>query len=128
MIDDSLHPVFIQIGVEADDEAVLDPIGRCAQVAARPHRLLQDRLLIVGRGVKVLDLLPLGNGHVLCSFQQCPGGILVKAGLLGIDDFLGTDVLGLKKLLSIFTGGSTFPQVGPVDFHNSLLSVRGCFP
>ncbi len=123
MIAVSLDPVFIKLCVEADDEAVLDPVGRCAQVSARPHRLGQDRLLTVGRSSEVLHLLPLGNSHGFCRFQQFPRGVLVKAGLLGIDDLFGTDLFGLKKLLSIFTGGSTFAQVGPIDFHNDLLSV-----
>ena len=125
MIAVSLHPVFVKLGVEADDEAVLDPVGRCAQVAARPHRLGQDRLLTVGSSSEVLHLLSLGNSHGFCCFQQFPGGVLVKAGLLGIDDLFGTDLFGLKKLLSIFTGGSTFAKVSPIDFHNDLLSVPG---
>ena len=119
----SLYPFVIQISVETDDNAVLDPVGRCAQIATRSHRLLQDVLLLIGHGGKVLDLLPLGNSYGLGCFQQFPGGLLVKLGLLGVDDFLGDNLSGLKKLLSIFAGGSALAQVSPVDFHSCVLSL-----
>jgi hypothetical protein len=84
--------------------------------------MLQDSLLVVGGGGKVLHFLPLGDGYGFCRFQQFPGSLLVKAGLLGIDDLFGRDLFGLKKLLSIFTGGSTFAQISPVDLHSCFLS------
>jgi hypothetical protein len=118
----SLHPVVIQLCVETDDYAILDPVGWGAQVAARPHGLLQDFLLLLRHCGKVLYLLPLGDSYGLGCSQQFPGGLFVKAGLLGVDDFLGGNLSGLKKLLSIFTGGSALAQVGPVDLHSFFLS------
>jgi len=52
-----------------------------------------------------------------------PGGSFIDPGLLGIDNFSGTDLFALKKLLSVFTGRSTLAQVCPINFHAILLRL-----
>ena len=122
----SLQPVFVKSGIEADDEAVLDPVGRGTQIAARPHRLLQDGVPAVGRRDQVQHLLALGDANAAGRLQQLPGGIAVKTDGLRVDNFSDIQLFFLKKLLSIFAGRSAFTQIGPVDRHLCLLFLRGC--
>lgn len=123
LITGSLHPFFIKLVIEADDEAVLDSVGRGTQIAARPHRLLQDGFLAVSRRDKAQHLLALGNANGTGRLQQLPGRIPIKSGCLRIDNFIGPYLSFLKKLLSIFTGRSAFTQIGPVDLHACLLFI-----
>jgi hypothetical protein len=118
------HPLFIKIVIEPDDEPVSNPKGWRTQVATRPHRLLQDRLLPVSLRNKALDLLPLGDGHCPGGFQQLPSGILIETPDLCVDNLLDFHLLFPKKLLGIVTGRSTLAQICPVDDHDRLLLVR----
>lgn len=69
LIAGSFHPVLIKFGIETDDEAVFDTIGRGTQIAARSHRMLQNSLLVVGRGDKMQYLFALGNADFVGRLQ-----------------------------------------------------------
>ena len=83
--------------------------------------MLED-LIFRGFGrCEALHLLALGDGDRTGTLQQLPGGRFINPGLLGVDNFSGSDFFSLKKLLSVFTGRSTLAQVCPINFHIILL-------
>lgn len=116
-----LHPVGIQLRVEADHVILADPVGRGTQVTARPHRPLQDLLLFPGDLVETLKLLPLGDGYRLCALEDVPDLVRIVTGGPGIDNFMRFELFFPKKLLGIFAGRSALAQVGPIDVHLLLL-------
>ncbi|PLX73448.1 MAG: hypothetical protein C0615_10935, partial [Desulfuromonas sp.] len=75
----------------------------------------------VGDITKGLEPFPPGDGDRFRRFQQAPRRLLVDLLLARIDDLADLDILRPKKLLGIFTRGSSLTQVGPIDFHALLL-------
>ena len=116
-------PVGVEIGVEADNELILDPISRGAQVAAGPHHLLQERFFVGRDRFKALKLFPFGDRDRLGLLQQPPGFIRTNPGGTRINNLFRCNLFLLKKLLSIFTGRSPLAQVCPIDLHACLLCV-----
>ncbi len=116
----SLHPVVVKLRVEADNEIVSDPEGRGAQIAARPHHRLQDRLPSVAGRFEMLDPFPLDDGDRLRRLQQLPGRLRIDPLLARIGDLFRFDSFFPKKLLGIVAGRSALAQVGPIDVHAFL--------
>ena len=103
-----LNPVPVKILVKADYELVFDPVGRCSQVAAWSHGVLENLGLGILCRRKDLDLFPLGDGNLAGIFQQRPGSFLIDLLFFGVDNIFGFNLLVLKKLLSINAGLSAF--------------------
>ena len=118
------HPLLIQIRIITDDVMRADAERRCAQISARPHHLLQDRVPIIFGGIECLILHPPGDRHRFSRFQHRPGLVGIDPIFARVDDFRRDGFFRLKKLLSIGAARSTFTQVSPIDLHNHLLSVH----
>lgn len=124
--DFSLHPIGIKLVVKPDYKLVLDPVGRRTQVPAWPHGMFENIFLCTLYRGECLNFLALGDSDGAGILQHGPGRIFIDFGFLGIDNFTDSDLLVLKKLLSIFAGRSTFTQICPVNLHLILLLHRYC--
>jgi hypothetical protein len=114
-------PILVEIVVETDDKVVADTVGRCPQVTAGSHHTFQHLFFLCVNRLKTLNFLAFGYRDRRCTFQQLPCLISINLLFARINNFSCFNFDVLKKLLSIFAGGSPLAQIGPINLHGVLL-------